>query len=149
VPLTAVIEMSTIVNSKTQLGGKHLVYLPKYLPDDHEGLNESDEDYQEKCLSTLEKMYDHFSRDQVIDFKVARAKYVAALSTIDYSTRLPPIVTSVSGFYALNSAHILEGNLNVNETITLGETKLTREVWPDFDRRCKVDASRSAEMVST
>lgn len=149
VPLTAVIEMSTIVDSETQLGGKHLVYLPKYLPDDHEGLNESDEDYQEKCLSTLEKMYDHFSRDQVIDFKVARAKYVAALSTIDYSTRLPPIVTSVPGFYALNSAHILEGNLNVNETITLGETKLAGEVWPDFDRRCKVDASRSAEMVST
>jgi protoporphyrinogen oxidase len=137
VPLTAVIEMSTIVNSETQLGGKHLVYLPKYLPDDHEGLNESDEDYKEKCLSTLEKMYDHFSRDNVIDFKVARAKYVAALSTIDYSTRLPPIVTSVPGFYALNSAHILEGNLNVNETITLGETKLEELVWPDFLSRSR------------
>ena len=138
VPLTAVIEMSTIVNSETQLGGQHLVYLPKYLPDDHPGLNESDEEYQEKCLSTLEKMYDHFKRENVIDFKVARAKYVAALSTIDYSTRLPPIVTSVPGFYALNSAHILEGNLNVNETITLGETKLAQEVWPDFLRRCDV-----------
>lgn len=134
VPLTAVIEMSTIVDSKTQLGGNHLVYLPKYLPDDHDGLNESDEDYKEKCLSTLEKMYDHFSRDNVLDFKVARAKYVAALATIDYSTRLPPIVTSVPGFYALNSAHILEGNLNVNETITLGETKLNEEVWPDYVR---------------
>ena len=137
VPLTAVIEMSTIVNPETQLGGNHLVYLPKYLPDDHEGLNESDEDYREKCLSTLEKMYDHFSRDKVLDFKVARAKYVAALATIDYSTRLPPIVTSVPGFYALNSAHILEGNLNVNETITLGADKLDEEVWPDFVRRCK------------
>lgn len=134
VPLTAVIEMSTIVDSETQLGGNHLVYLPKYLPDDHDGLNESDDDYKEKCLSTLEKMYDHFSRDNVLDFKVARAKYVAALATIDYSTRLPPIVTSVPGFYALNSAHILEGNLNVNETITLGETKLTEEVWPDYVR---------------
>jgi protoporphyrinogen oxidase len=118
VPLTAVIEMSTIVNPDSQLGGNHLVYLPKYLPDDHDGLNESDADYQEKCLSTLEKMYDHFSRDNVLDFKVARAKYVAALATLDYSTKLPPIVTSVPGFYALNSAHILEGNLNVNETIT-------------------------------
>ncbi|MGB7327003.1 MAG: NAD(P)/FAD-dependent oxidoreductase [Rubripirellula sp.] len=137
VPLTAVIEMSTIVNPETQLGGNHLVYLPKYLPDDHEGLNETDEDYKEKCLSTLEKMYDHFSRDNVLDFKVARAKYVAALATIDYSTRLPPIVTSVPGFYALNSAHILEGNLNVNETITLGETKLADEVWPDFVARAK------------
>ena len=136
VPLTAVIEMSTIVDPETQLSGKHLVYLPKYLPDDHDGLGESEEDYREKCLSTLEKMYDHFSRDNVVDFKVARAKYVAALSTIDYSTRLPPIVTSVPGFYALNSAHILEGNLNVNETITLGETKLVDEVWPDYVARC-------------
>ncbi len=142
VPLTAVIEMSTIVNSKTQLGGNHLIYLPKYLPDDHEGLNETDEDYKEKCLSTLEKMYDHFSRDKVLDFKVARAKYVAALATIDYSQRLPPIVTSVPGFYSLNSAHILEGNLNVNETITLGETKLAEEVWPDYLQR--THASRSS-----
>ncbi|MCC9655107.1 NAD(P)/FAD-dependent oxidoreductase [Rhodopirellula halodulae] len=135
VPLTAVIEMSTIVNSESQLGGNHLVYLPKYLPDDHEGLNESDEDYKEKCLSTLEKMYDHFSRDQVIDFKIARAKYVAALATIDYSTRLPNVVSSVPGFYALNSAHIVKGNLNVNETITLGEEKFVEEVWPDYQRR--------------
>lgn len=146
VPLTAVIEMSTIVDPKTQLHGNHLVYLPKYLPDDHEGLNESDDDYQEKCLSTLERMYDHFSRDNVLDFKVARAKYVAALATIDYSTRLPPIVTSVPGFYALNSAHILEGNLNVNETITLGETKLNEEVWPDFVRHA---AHRVAATATT
>jgi protoporphyrinogen oxidase len=141
VPLTAVIEMSTIVNSQSQLAGNHLVYLPKYLPDDHEGLNESDEDYKAKCLSTLEKMYDHFSRDNVLDFKVARAKYVASLATIDYSTKLPPIVTSVPGFYALNSAHILEGNLNVNETITLGEKKLAEEVWPDYIHRAKVGSA--------
>lgn len=137
VPLTAVIEMSTIVDSKSQLGGNHLVYLPKYMIDDHEGLKEPDEDYKERCLSTLEKMYDHFSREDVLDFKVARAKYVAALSTIDYSTRLPPVVTSVPGLYALNSAHILEGNLNVNETLLLGETKLKDEVWPDFLSRAR------------
>ncbi|MEM8910574.1 MAG: NAD(P)/FAD-dependent oxidoreductase [Planctomycetota bacterium] len=138
VPLTAVIEMSTIVDADEELGGHHLVYLPKYLPDDHDGLNESDADYQEKCLSTLEKMYEHFSRDQVVDFKIARAKYVAALSTVDYSTRLPPIVTSVPGYYALNSAHIVKGNLNVNETISLGEEKFVGEVWPDYLRRVAI-----------
>ncbi len=152
VPLTAVIEMSTIVDSQSQLAGKHLVYLPKYLPDDHEGLNESDDDYREKCLSTLEKMYDHFSRDQVVEFKIARAKYVAALATVDYSTRLPPIVTSVPGFYALNSAHIVKGNLNVNETITLGEEKIAEKVWPDYQRRIasgQVSAKRMGELATT
>lgn len=147
VPLTAVIEMSTIIDPETQLGGKHLVYLPKYLPDDHEGLQESDEDYREKCLSTLEKMYDHFSRDNVVDFKIARAKYVAALATIDYSSRLPPVVTSVPGFYALNSAHIVEGNLNVNETITLGEQKLVDEVWPDYLSRVASEESGNPSSV--
>ncbi len=137
VPLTAVIEMSTIVDSEKELGGRHLVYLPKYLPDNDEGLNEPDESYQEKCLSTLEKMYDYFDRTNVLEFKIARAKYVAALSTVDYSTRLPPVVTSVPGFYALNSAHILKGNLNVNETILTGEEKMTEEVWPDFCRRAE------------
>ncbi|MEO1526746.1 MAG: NAD(P)/FAD-dependent oxidoreductase [Planctomycetota bacterium] len=135
VPLTGIIEMSTIVDSDEELGGNHLVYLPKYMIDSHEGLQESDEDYEARCLDTLEKMYEHFSREDVLQFRVARARYVAALSTVDYSTRLPPIVTSVPGFYALNSAHILEGNLNVNETLLLGEEKLASEVWPDFVAR--------------
>lgn len=145
VPLTGIIEMSTIVDPKTQLGGNHLVYLPKYMTDDHEGLKEPDEDYRQRCLTTLEKMYDHFSREDVLDFKVARAKYVAALSTLNYSTKLPPIVTSVPGFYALNSAHILEGNLNVNETILLGKNKLAQEVWPDFLKRHVSDSASEQE----
>ncbi|MCC9600485.1 NAD(P)/FAD-dependent oxidoreductase [Stieleria sp. JC731] len=132
VPLTGIIEMSTIVDSEQELDGNHLVYLPKYMTDDHPDLQEPDEAYRERCLQTLEKMYEHFSRDDVLEFKVARAKYVAALSTVDYSTRLPPVVSSVPGFYALNSAHILEGNLNVNETLQLGTDKFLDEVWPDF-----------------
>lgn len=143
VPLTGIIEMSTIVNSEQELGGNHLVYLPKYMIDSHEGLQESDEDYRERCLETLEKMYSHFSREDVLQFRVARARYVAALSTIDYSTRLPPVVTSVPGFYALNSAHILEGNLNVNETLHLGEQKLETEVWPDFLARASTAKSEA------
>ncbi|MEM9825808.1 MAG: NAD(P)/FAD-dependent oxidoreductase [Planctomycetota bacterium] len=135
VPLTGVIEMSTIVDSQQELGGHHLVYLPQYMPDDDPDLGESEDTYRERCLQTLEKMYSHFDRADVVDFRVSRAKYVAALSTIDYSTRLPPVVTSVPGFYALNSAHILEGNLNVNETLTLGTQKFQAEVWPDWEKR--------------
>ena len=44
-----------------------------------------------------------------------------ALPTLGYSERLPPMKTSVPGVYAVNSAHILKGNLNVNETIQIAE----------------------------
>ena len=132
IPLTGVIEMSTVIDRQAELNGHHLVYLPQYATDDDDLLNQPDEEFRQRCLQTLETMYEHFSPQDVIAFEVARARYVAALSTIDYSQRLPPVVSGVTGFYALNSAHILEGNLNVNETIKLARDKFAAEVWPDF-----------------
>jgi hypothetical protein len=46
------------------------------------------------------------------------------LSTLNYSKNLPKVKTSIPGVYILNSAHITNGTLNVNETIQLAETKL-------------------------
>ncbi|MEL7265184.1 MAG: NAD(P)/FAD-dependent oxidoreductase [Planctomycetota bacterium] len=140
VPLTGVIEMSRIVDSESQLGGQHLIYLPKYLHQDDPGFGESDAEIEERCLETLEKMYDHFSRDDVSAIKTSRSKYVMALPTLRYSERLPPVVTTVPGLYAPNAAHIVKGNLNVNETIDLGEEKLREDVWPDFLARSNADA---------
>ncbi|MEO8399204.1 MAG: hypothetical protein ABI550_05230, partial [Ignavibacteriaceae bacterium] len=43
---------------------------------------------------------------------------------IDYSNNLPPVTTSVKGIHILNSSHIVNGTLNVNETIQLAENFL-------------------------
>ena len=121
VPMTAVIEMSNIVD-RQELGGQSLVYLPKYLPADHPDFEKSDEQFQESFLSALENMYPEFSRDQVIDFKICRTRNVMAIPTIQYSELLPDQKTSVPGMYLINSSYILKGNLNVNETIEIAET---------------------------
>ena len=120
VPLTAVIEMTTIVD-RAELGGNSLVYLPKYMMSTEAAFAETDEVVRERCLSTLEKMYPHFSRSDVLAFRVSRARSVMALPTVRYSERLPPMQTSVPGVFAVNSAHILKGNLNVNETIQIAD----------------------------
>ena len=120
VPMTAVIEMTTIVDPE-ELGGKSLVYLPKYVPSDHELFEKSDEEIQESFLSALDRMYPEFSRDNVIDFKLSRVRSVMAIPTLKYSELLPPMKTSVEGLYVVNSSYILKGNLNVNESITIAE----------------------------
>jgi protoporphyrinogen oxidase len=129
VPLTAVIEMTTIVD-KAELGGHSLVYLPKYMMADEPGFNETDEVVRERYLSTLEKMHPHFSRDDVLAFRTARARCVMALPTLSYSERLPPMQTSIPGVYAINSAHILKGNLNVNETVQIAEEAMNTVLAP-------------------
>ncbi len=129
VPLTAVIEMTNIVD-REELNGYSLVYLPKYVPSDDPLFKMSDDELRERWLSTLEKMYPHFSRDQVAAFRVARARQVMALPTLNYSQRLPPMKTSVPGVWGVNSAHILKGNLNVNETIQIAEDAVTGVLAP-------------------
>jgi protoporphyrinogen oxidase len=137
VPLTAIIEMTTIVDPK-ELDGHSLVYLPKYVMSDDPAFAESDEVVRERCLATLERMHPHFKRDDVLAFRTSRARYVMALPTLSYSERLPPMQTSMPGVYAVNSAHILKGNLNVNETIQIAEEAIATVLAPAIGAKRQV-----------
>jgi protoporphyrinogen oxidase len=120
IPFTAVIEMSALVN-RAELGGHSLVYLPRYLEPDDPAFDLPDGEIQEAALAALERMVPGFDRDDLLAFRVSRARHVFALPTLHYSQRLPPMTTSVPGLHLVNAAHIVNGTLNVNETIQLAE----------------------------
>jgi protoporphyrinogen oxidase len=124
IPFTAVIEMSALVD-REQFGGKSLVYLPKYVASDDSAFVTSDDELKEKFLSALERMYEHFDRSDVLSFRVSRVRHVFPIPTQRYSERLPALATGVPGVYILNSAHIVNGTLNVNETVQLAERSMT------------------------
>jgi protoporphyrinogen oxidase len=121
VPFTAVIEMSALVDKEKHFGGNALIYLPKYVAPDDVIFNRSDDEIKENFISTLEKMYPHFRRDDVIAFKVSRVRQVFPIPTLSYSEKLPGMKTSIDGVFIINSAHIINGTLNVNETTQLAE----------------------------
>ncbi len=120
VPFTAVIEMSALVDRK-HFAGNALVYLPKYVPSDSPDFDLTDDALQTRFLQALERMYPDFDRRDLLCFRVSRVRHVLAIPTINYSERLPPAATSVPGLHAINSSHILNGTLNVNETLQLAE----------------------------
>jgi protoporphyrinogen oxidase len=120
VPFTGVIEMTTLVKPEA-FRGRSLVYLPKYVPSEDPALERSDEMLQAEFIEALERMYPHFQASDVLSFQVSRVKYVVAVPTLNYSQTLPPMQTSLAGLHIINSAHILNGTLNVNETVQLAE----------------------------
>ena len=122
-PFTGVIEMSALVDKK-YFGGHSLVYLPKYLASDDPMFSLSDDKIKKDFLKSLQRIHPELSISDIICFRIARANFVFALSTLNYSENLPPVCTSVPGVYILNSAHIVNGTLNVNETIGLVHNKL-------------------------
>jgi protoporphyrinogen oxidase len=125
VPFTAVIEMSALVDRK-HFGGNSLVYLPKYVTPDDPAFLLSDRELEDMFMGALLRMYPHLQRSDLLCFRVSREKYVLAISTLNYSERLPAMTTSIPGVHIINSAHILNGTLNVNETIQLAETAAAR-----------------------
>lgn len=128
-PFTAVIEMTTLVDP-AELGGNHLAYLPRYAGPDDEAWSWTDEDVRERFLAGLDRMYPDFRREDVVAFRVSRAPHVMALPTLGYSELLPPMATAAPGVFAVNSAHIVKGTLNVNEVVELAEDAFERVLRP-------------------
>ena len=122
-PFTGIIEMTALVDP-AELGNRSLVYLPKYVePGDDLFLKIGDE-LREYFLKPLFKMYPDFSDKDVTFWNVSSARRVFALPTVNYSEKLPSIATSLDGYYIINSAQIINGTLNVNETVQVAESKL-------------------------
>jgi protoporphyrinogen oxidase len=120
VPFTGVIEMSSLV-SRDHFGGNTLVYLPRYVPANDDFFSLSDDEIQSQFTTALLRMYPHIEYGDVVSFRISRVRYVLPLSTLHYSELTPSMKTSRAGVYIVNSAQIVNGTLNVNETIRLAD----------------------------
>ena len=143
VPFTAVIEMTTLVDP-AEFGGRTLVYLPKYVSPDDPLFEVSDADLRTSFIAALKKMYPHFEESDVEAFRVSRVRHVVALSTLNYSAQLPPMKTSLPGVFAVNSAHIVNGTLNVNETVKLAEHR----AWDEENSRPNHRANAQQDQIT-
>jgi protoporphyrinogen oxidase len=132
VPFTAVVEMTTLVDRST-FGGNSLVYLPRYVTQDDPLWQQGDASVQRTFVAALERMYPHFRADDVLAWQVSRVREMLAVSTVGYSHNLaPPVATTIRNVFIVNSAQIVNGTLNVNETLGLAEEKL-----PELRRRLR------------
>jgi protoporphyrinogen oxidase len=124
-PFTAVIEMTALVDRST-FGGRTLVYLPRYASQHDPLWSRDDAAIAEECVAGLRSIHPDLAAGDVEHVKVSRAREVQALATLRYSEEaLPPVRTSVSGVYMVNSAQIVNGTLNNNEIVALANAAAT------------------------
>lgn len=122
-PFTGIIEMTALIDKK-ETKGNSLVYLPKYVTPDSKLFEKSEIELRQLFLGSLFKMYPNLSESDLHFWGVSQARVVFALPTIDYSKKVPRVTTSLGNYHIINSAQIINGTLNVNETIQVAETKL-------------------------
>lgn len=114
-PFTAVVETTNVVPSDW-LGGRSLVFLPRYAPASDGWFTADDATVVAESLAGLRRVHPVADAD-VLGARVTRAAQVFPVPTLGYSTRVPGFDTGVPGVRLVCSAQIVNGTLNVNETV--------------------------------
>jgi len=123
IPFTGVIEMTALVN-KGYFGGNSLVYLPRYMTEDDPFWQKSDREIEDDFLKVLQQMFPAIQEEDVLSFKISKARGIMPVITLNYSRDLlPPTRTSLRHIFVVNSAQIVDGTWNVNEVVRLAKIK--------------------------
>jgi protoporphyrinogen oxidase len=117
-PFTGIIEATNIVLPE-EVDGKHIVYLPKYLPASDPVNHLTDDEIKGLFLAGLKKVYPDFADWDVLHAEVSRERYVQPLQELNYLDRSFGFITPIENLFMVNTSMIYNSTLNNNAAITL------------------------------
>jgi protoporphyrinogen oxidase len=117
-PFTGIIEATNLAGPE-QLGGKALVYLPKYLPPGDPLASAPDEQVRDQFLAQLRRVFPDLDAHGVGATHVFRAPLVQPLHELRYSEHMPPMRTPLPNVFLANTSMIANTTLNNNAAVRL------------------------------
>jgi protoporphyrinogen oxidase len=103
VPITSIVETTHAVDPE-QVGG-HLVYVPHYVDPSNPDLERPSSEITEEYLGHVQRIFPHFSPDDVIASQVARARRAEPVHTVGIAPRAGELFPA-AGLAVASSAHI-------------------------------------------
>jgi protoporphyrinogen oxidase len=119
-PFVGIIEHTNFESTETY-GGRHIVYLSKYLPDTAQLYLMSDEEALNFSIPYIQKMFPEFHRDWIIDYHFWRAQYSQPIVVRYYSHLIPENETPLGGLYLSTMAQIYPEDRGTNYAIREGK----------------------------
>jgi protoporphyrinogen oxidase len=121
-PVTSAIETTQVLGTD-HTDGQHLVYLPKYCDPGAPEQSEDDESIYRRFTDYLARLSPGFSRDEVLDWTVQRAKLVEPVHTLRPSgePRVAPVWPGVNGLALASNAQIYPYLLNGDSVMGFAE----------------------------
>ena len=118
-PFVGVIEHTNFEPASTY-GGRHIVYLSKYLPASAELYGMADDAVLDYCIPHLQRMFPAFDRRWVMNHHVWRARYAQPIVGKHYSRLIPDTETPIAGLYLSTMAQVYPEDRGTNYAIRDG-----------------------------
>jgi protoporphyrinogen oxidase len=121
-PMTTAVETTQVLGTD-HTDGMHLVYMPKYCAPDAPEQSEDDESVYRRFTDYLARLSPGFSRDEVVDWTVQRAKLVEPVHALSHAggVRTAPIWPGVDGLALASNAQIYPELLNGDSVMGFAE----------------------------
>lgn len=115
-PFTGVIETTAYIDPQ-DVGGHHLVYLPKYTAPDSDWQKKSEEEIRAIWMQNLTEMFPDFDPASIRYFLIHREKFVEPLHGLNEAHLIPPVKTPVEHLYLATTSQIYPALTN-GESLT-------------------------------
>ena len=119
-PFVGVIE-HTNFDSPDNYGGKHIVYLSRYLAKADPIWSYSPDIYLQYSVGHLQRMFPKLERNWIVDFKVWREEFAQPITERNYSTYVPKRSTPYSNGWISTMAQIYPEDRGTNYAIREGQ----------------------------
>jgi len=121
-PLTSAVETTQVLGTE-HTDGLQLVYLPKYCDPAAPEQSEDDESVYRRFTDYLARLSPGFSREEVVDWTVQRAKLVEPVHQVreEPGSRVAPVWPGVSGLALASNAQIYPNLLNGDSVMGFAE----------------------------
>jgi protoporphyrinogen oxidase len=119
VPFTGIVEHTNLLPINA-CGGRHIVYLSKYLEQDSEVYNMSEGKLLEFFVPYVKRIFAGFEREQILGYHVFKSPYAQPLVECHYSKFICPTETPIRGFYIATMAQVYPQDRGVNYAVAQG-----------------------------
>jgi protoporphyrinogen oxidase len=126
-PFTGLIEATHVIPPE-MLGGKGLIYLPRYMAPDDPFYDKSNNEVLAIFQDALKRIFPEFSPKDVIGNAVHKEIHVQPIQALNYSADILPMETPLKNFYLVNTAMIRNSSLNNNQVIRLADAA-SKLIW--------------------
>ncbi|HEU4793666.1 MAG TPA: FAD-dependent oxidoreductase, partial [Nitrolancea sp.] len=119
VPFTGIIEHTNFIGPE-HYQGSHLIYVSKYVDQDHPYLTMPDDQVFAEYISHLTKINPTFDRSWVERYWVFRERAAQPIIGLNYSARIPDHRTPLPGLYLANTSQIYPEDRGTNYSVRIG-----------------------------
>lgn len=97
-----------------------IVFVPYYMPVDHERWSWSDDQLLEEAYSALRKINPELTADDRIDARVGRLKHAQPICEPGFARKIPPIETPIDGLQIADTCFYYPEDRGVSESVRVG-----------------------------